>query len=433
MEDHIIYAKLTCYNLLNDAGWSVNDLKDLLYSKHYRFVTDMDVLVEKLFVCALSYAKYNDYIDLIMLRIERKNSTEFANNIFKQAFPQFENVNDIYDYCFNIYSREGIDLSLEAKKLGFNKSLILYYAKKSKLGTLNQEVERVQKRKEYIKENYPNECEIIEFLLKHDNQKEIIDYLSKRDGDYNGSKLKIFANVLLSEMKSDEIKEKVMKKYHYYVNHKRAVANVSPERIKSSIEKVREFVNGPYANYKSFFILNDIDKASFERALNLVKVHDYKLYIDFIGKITNLKSKKYPGKFLYLRRIALYIINGIDHRKFTILDYLKKTDCPVRDFYYIVADSFDEFELVILRKFYVKYRDMQLIDPEETEYLQKEVQCKLDIKGFPIPGTGRRIEKEEISSLLNKIEADGYPLYEDVYNIYLKKYLLKPKGKQKIK
>ena len=433
MEDHIIYAKLTCYNLLNEAAWDINSLKELLYNRHYRFVTNIDLLIEKLFVCALSFAKYNDYIDLIMLRMERKNGSEFSYNIFRQVFPQFKDVNDLCDYCFNVCSYEEIDVKEEAKKLGINSPLMLYYAKKSKLGTLSKDIDRVQKRKENIRENYPNECAVIDFLLTHDNHKEIVDYLSKHDGDFNGSKLLIFANAILCEMSSDEVKEKVMKKYHYYIHYKKTVINAPIGRIKSSIKKVSEFTNGPYVNYKSFLLLNGVDKDSFERAINLVMVHDKNLYLAFKEKIKNLKSRKYPDSFLSLRQIALYIINGINHREFTILDYLKMTDCPVHNFYYIVADSFKEDELMILRKFYTKYCDMQLIKPTRVMNLQKEVNCQLEEKGFPIPGTERFINKEEISRLLKQIENDGYPLYDAVYNIYLKNYLLETKGKQKIK
>ena len=118
---------------------------------------------------------------------------------------------------------------------------------------------------------------------------------------------------------------------------------------------------------------------------------------------------------------------------FLLLDYLKMTDYSVHDFYYIVELGLTEEELMLLRKFYVKYRDMKLINTNNVKYLQKEINCKVDSKGFPIPGTGRLINEEEILLLLKQIKEDGYPLYEEVYNIYLKESLDKSKVLQKLK
>ena len=428
MEDCIVNAKANCYNLVNEAGWKASDLKEILKMKRYRFTINIDIIVEQMFVSALSFSKHNDYIDLIMARIERKNGKEFASRIFRKVLP-YKDINELFDCCYEICSCNDIDLKEKALEMGMAVHLIKYYAKESKLGTLKHDDDRLKKRKENIIQNYPVACEVIYFLLDHDDKKEIIDFLTMYNGKYDHHRIATFASALLTDMSAEDIKIKVLRKYHYFVNYKRTVLNAPIERIDTSISKINEFVNGPYINYKSFLVINDLDKTMFETALNLAKVHDVKLYEEFKEKVMNIKSKKYPIKFLKLRKIALNIING----EYTILDYLKMTDYSVHDFYYIVEPGLTEEELMLLRKFYVKYRDMKLINTNNVKYLQKEINCKVDSKGFPIPGTGRLINEEEILLLLKQIKEDGYPLYEEVYNIYLKESLDKSKILQKIK
>ncbi len=143
-------------------------------------------------------------------------------------------------------------------------------------------------------------------------------------------------------------------------------------------------------------------------------------------------ENKEISKRIILDKLQFYIENGIENRNGTIrefdyLDYMDLTDVSVEelDKFWRKEDYHFRYNDKI-RNFFSKNKTASVLSTIDVEYLLKElyeIDCKRDKKGFPMPGTGRIITKEEKLAAIDFVINNGYPLTDKTYNCALKRIL----------
>lgn len=76
----------------------------------------------------------------------------------------------------------------------------------------------------------------------------------------------------------------------------------------------------------------------------------------------------------------------------------------------------------ILRHFFAKFRIATFVNVDDFINSHIEVNLEKDENGFPIPGTGRVLTKEELESIINYLVINNIPLYDIVINVAIRRY-----------
>ncbi len=388
-----------------------------------------DISAYEVLLRALYYSKKNDYFDRYLAIIERKNGKRLADALFKKIFPKMNSVSDLYDYCFNLIV-SNTDLKIEAKKIGINIPIINYYAGESKLGMVPLEIERLEKRKQNIIDNYPEKYRIITFLFEHDNLDEIIEFFQSLKKDVNMYNISSIAVALYPDLSYEEIKEKIVKKYIKYRNYRDYVLKADLEKRNEAYDIILKYLNSNYKNVTLYCEMERIELYKFRRCVAIAKLYNNDLYNKYQERIHKTRYENNQIENNLLKNIVQYITYGMNEREFSIVDFLSMTDYSLDTFYNFVELSLNEIEYQKVTNFVKRYRNMNLITKEEIMKEKREINCQLDENNLPIANTGHIVTDEEKEEIIDMIQKDGLLLYDAVYNQYLRDYFKNNKGKE---
>ena len=79
-----------------------------------------------------------------------------------------------------------------------------------------------------------------------------------------------------------------------------------------------------------------------------------------------------------------------------------------------------------IKEYYEKNKKSKVLDDITLRELcnsDSEYGAKLDANGMPIPGTGKKLLKEEKKEIVNILKESGIPITKGVLKLAIKKYL----------
>ena len=189
---------------------------------------------------------------------------------------------------------------------------------------------------------------------------------------------------------------------------------------------------------KEYLELKGIESVTFQKYKRILQIYDpetYKFYRER-KDFQNWDSYiKYAGvvKSL-LKNINTGIITSDNKRSFDILDYYLMYKTPLDELSRAIEykdRTIKHEDYLRLRLFISSHMDDKPLDVEKTLETNLEINSKRDSNGFPIPGTGRVINKEEKENIIIYLNENRVPLTNTTYRIALKRYIEGTKNNEK--
>jgi len=165
-------------------------------------------------------------------------------------------------------------------------------------------------------------------------------------------------------------------------------------------------------------------------------------YISFFNRCSHLENQElkmqvrakrqttprdYTEMAIIYNELAINIKNGVitdtGIRDFDLVDYflfLKGEDIPHVPISYI--NLVNQRDYLIIRSFFRKFKDLLPININNFLESKFEINPQKDENGFPIPGTGRILTKEELEAIINYLKDNNIPLYDKVVYQAVRKY-----------
>ena len=124
------------------------------------------------------------------------------------------------------------------------------------------------------------------------------------------------------------------------------------------------------------------------------------------------------------------LLNGVRHddevRQFDILDYYLEFGVDLEELSYCIEfrkSDIKKSDYLLLRRFISTHKRDESLDIDLTLNTTTEINAKRNSKGYPIPGTGRVIERCEKEDIIMYLNSFNVPITIRTYNIALKRYL----------
>ena len=169
----------------------------------------------------------------------------------------------------------------------------------------------------------------------------------------------------------------------------------------------------------------------FKNILSFIKLEDKELYNLYEQKALSIKQKNYRNMTSICKEIIDYINNGILEngavRSFDLLDYYHITKCDRTTILKILKETSPK-DVKIYGAFLRRYQNSKLLNESQVEEIlnsKQTIGIEFDKNNNPILGTGYIVTQEEKENIFNYLKENNIPLYDDVYNIALKRYLNK--------
>ena len=252
----------------------------------------------------------------------------------------------------------------------------------------------------------PKNQKIYDFALKyHKNEFEKVEKDIK-------SKISIY-----SEYKKEKRKQELKQK------------NENKNSFEEAINIVKLFINSEFENIEDFCNEYNININKFKTYVDTIKEQDSNLFDLYVKKTTLIKQKNYAIIISISKNIMDNIKNGVlengEIRSFDLLDYYRTTTYDRTTILKVLKDV-DPLDAKIYISFLRKYSNSILLDERKIKEILNSNQIigiEFDKDGKPILGSGYEVLKEEKEYVINYLKDNNIPLYDDVYNIALKRYL----------
>ena len=252
----------------------------------------------------------------------------------------------------------------------------------------------------------PKNQRIYDFALKyHKNEFEKVEKDIK-------SKISIY-----SEYKKEKRKQELKQK------------NENENSFEEAINIVKLFINSEFENIEDFCNEYNININKFKIYVDTIKEQDSNLFDLYVKKTTLIKQKNYAIIISISKNIMDNIKNGVlengEIRPFDLLDYYRTTTYDRTTILKVLKDV-DPLDAKIYISFLRKYSNSILLDERKIKEILNSKQIigiEFDKDGKPILGSGYEVLKEEKEYVINYLKDNNIPLYDDVYNIALKRYL----------
>lgn len=346
-----------CYACCMVSNWDLKNISKVKRENYESCKEIMEISNYELFVRAIYYAKKSDYIDKYLSIIRRKNGELIADKVFTKIFPNFHSIDDLYHYCYNaVYKKKNIDeVSL---KIGINKTMITYYANEYKVGVFPYDNRHNDHKRKILLEKYPDYCGLIKALIENDKE-EIEKYVIKLKKIIRTYRLVKMAAILYPKYDYSLLNKDVLSRYYiYYQNH---LFKVSNELISDAEKSVRLLVDSCYPNLNFFYEYLNINKKDFLYHVDIVSIHNKKLYKEYQDKVSLMDN----NITINVLRVKKVLSNIISNDNYSIINYFFDTNLELDYFYNIVKDNLNSNEYDKLSSFYLKYKDMKLINMKE--------------------------------------------------------------------
>lgn len=439
----------TSFDCLEQANWN-KELALKLYQnaeiskKYYNHMA-----ADEIVFIAIEYVKKEEYVNRFFDRIAKKYGMEKYNELFKIAFPEFDNINDFYDYCYNMFQKyyPSTKLVEVVNKLNISYKHIETYARLSKLynGKLVIDDMRYAKRYAHLQEKYPEYIKMIQFIYNNDDIDLITEYIKEKNIRLTPNRLNECIALCYPNLSKEEQDEKIIRKYNLYLKYaakekrKNRMDNLSKYQIELAIRMVLDYIDGDYKDLDDFIMKKQLRKQQFTELLSIVKYYDNALYQKYIEDKNNEKNLSEQIQIQEIKYIINLIADGIDGRSFKLVDYYDLTTMPI-DYFFGYANAYwkkkilSSNEYSVALKFWKKYGNKLTISEDMVMKEKMEINCIKDKDGFPIPNTGYVVTDEDKVKILEIIREKGYPLYNSIYSELLYDYLENSKNiKRKIK
>lgn len=252
----------------------------------------------------------------------------------------------------------------------------------------------------------PENQRIYDFALKyHKNEFEKVEKDIK-------NKLVIY-NEYKKEKRKQELKQK----------------NKNENSFEEAINTIKLFINSEFESVEDFCNEYNININKFKTYINTVKEQDSNLYNLYIKKTTLIKQKNYAIIISICKNIIDNIKNGVSEngeiRPFDLLDYYRTTTYDRTTILKVLKDVAPP-DAKLFITFLRKYPNSILLDSRKIKEILNSKQVigiEFDKDGKPIVGSGHEITIEEKEYVINYLKDNNIPLYDDVYNIALRRYI----------
>lgn len=272
-------------------------------------------------------------------------------------------------------------------------------------------------------------------LLDAKTKEEIVDVIENSIQSIKGQNIYDFALKYYKnefEKVENDIKNKLVI-YNEYKKEKRKQElkqkNENENSFEEAINTIKLFINSEFESAEDFCNEYNININKFKTYINIVKEQDSNLYNLYVKKTTLVKQKNYAIIISICKKIIDNIKNGVSEngeiRPFDLLDYYRITTYDRTTILKVlkdVAPSDAKLFITFLRK----YSNSILLDARKIKEILNSKQVigiEFDKDGNPIVGSGHEITIEEKEYVINYLKDNNIPLYDDVYNITLRRYI----------
>lgn len=452
-----------CYIVCRNAGWDkyLISLEAIKLNMSYEELIDYArEYIDNGFM-NWDFEEENDSVEV--KKIATTSSTANLKRRYGNVIPNFKGTMDeVEKYCYNESLNVGFkeDKMKEiTEKLGLGYEIFLKkvrnYARKK--GLIVEFEERLNasrdelRRRDYLKK-YPDLVQLIESLLKENDEEKIIEICKN-------SRINIDANILKRldycvsllypndvSLKLDEVRDKfkIYRSHTNSINRKKQIESMKKTRsmllesvLPYATKYISMYIDGDYETVRSFINLNNLSLETFNILVETLSYHDQGLYNKYLQKINNDNTKRYASIVEMVKEMTQEMKNGIDGRSFDIIDYYRYIKIPFDDVLKIINGKLNAEETRLFKRFVTKYNNLKELNENNINYILSEiveVECERDKNDNIIKGTGRIITRDEKVKIMDYIKSLNIPLnlasYRSAFDRYVKGYLdLNEKGR----
>lgn len=360
-------------------------------------------------------------------------SVEWDNKKIKNLAIQLNRTVDTIRQYARIYAIEYLKISKET----LMEKISVYASLRAK--------EKARSEKELSKYNI-----LFAKLCFEDDPRKIIELIENADVIKGALKERVFNYVMkYYPDQVDELVYSLKQKIDIYLNYckkrnKLIVEAVVKEKRRQRKEQIvlenmpkaekyiNMFINQEVITKKDFCKSTKLNLSDFEAFVELVKNNNKELYEKYLQKIKFEANQRYLDFIFQINEVIELIKNGVieengNVREFNLLDYYLIIKLNNETVFDIGKKVLDNQEMNLLRKFIGKNStNVIFYDSINLKKLldeKVEINCQKDKKGFPIPGTGKIITREEKQSIIDYLMENRVPLNSKTYDIALKRYL----------
>lgn len=186
---------------------------------------------------------------------------------------------------------------------------------------------------------------------------------------------------------------------------------------------IYSFIEGNYLTLTEFFRKEEVDKNTFNDAINAIILYDEKLYNTYSEELEKRAKKQEEIDIKTGKEILKLMENGVEledgtTRPFDAIDYYMITKTDPSKMVNVLRKNASNLELLNLKKFKAQQMyDVKLsIDTIDMAFNQKYVfDCKQDKKGNLLLNTGREISEQEKLDILNYLVENDIPITQNIF------------------
>ena len=399
--------------LIPDVGYislTGREIKDL--SKRYisEYATEEEKSIYNNYVSFLKTC-YETYQDII------KNPEE-KDELLKEKHLNFD------DYHLKGYSYKygRLVLDINDNEIRRNLGLMGNYPKMLQELSLMDSEEEIT---DFLQTKFPNNRERLNQLITsiYDFLAVYYPNLTKEEQEQEKAKLKskvrIYLDKVISERKEEREKLYKEEKKKLYESKKEEALTVIKSIIRSKTTR------------KRFLEENDISINDFELYKKIVKEYNPELYRLYIKRNKLLQHAAFTNYENVVKHLLYDLLAGIKvdkdtSRAFDILDYYLTYNAPLEELSRALEykeNTFVKEEYLILRRFISTGLNSKPLDLNLVYNGTQEINCRKDDNGYPIPGTGRIIQNEEKTQIIDFLNSNNIPVTTTTYRIALNRYV----------
>ena len=270
-------------------------------------------------------------------------------------------------------------------------------------------------------------------VLNAKTKEQIVEVIENSIQNPNGSRIYEFAlkyyNSELEKVENDIKNKLTIYKEYKKEKRKQELKQKNENSFEKAINIIKIFINSEFENIEDFCSENNININTFRAYVNIVKEHDLNLFDLYIKKTTLVKQKNYAIIISICKKIIDNIKSGVLEnekvRPFDLLDYYRTTTYDRTIILKVLKDVAPP-DAKIFITFLRKYSKSILLDERKIKEILNSKQVigiEFDKDGKPIVGSGHEIMREEKEYVINYLKNNNIPLYDDVYNIALRRYI----------
>ena len=444
------------YNKCNDLDFELDKIKE--------FCLKEKIIYDDFINQAKFYAKYFSTKKITDLS---KNEMFFMYDTEKlypviQKYKLFMEDHNLFYYqrrsSREIFDDIKVNLFYYIKSTNFNKTIIENNFKAWNLD-YKENIELVARyiiNQKYTKNNDDYHDFVVSIAKLTNKRIETIPVFYQRL--YEAKKESDIINVIdnsIQKVKRDRVYDFVVKYHHS--NYEKAEKNIRSKfdiydayqerKRKEQLEKkkkekktfmiaeasfiIKDYIDSNYENIDDYCLNKDLAVKKFKNILSFMKLEDKELYNLYEQKVLSVKQNNYRNMASICKKIMDGINNGILEngaiRSFDLLDYYHITNCDRTTILKILKEVSPK-DVKIFGAFLRRYQNSILLNESQVEEIlnsKQTIGIEFDKNNNPILGTGYIVTQEEKEIVLNYLREQNIPLYDDVYNIALKKYLNK--------